>query len=345
MILIDAHNIVNGGGMTLLNYLIFTLEERNLDYFLIKNTAIKVFGQTNKQINCKGPQERRKIIREAVQNTKSKNIFCFGNYPPQDRFPAYTITYIQNPYLVNRWYELLHKDKLLPLRQLYLRVAMKNSDCFVFQNNLIKEKFIKLYGDKNKSYQVVPFYDDRRIKSIKNSDIQKKHQFIYVSLPHPHKNHNYLLSVWKELNQKNYNPRLLLTIPESRKNKELLEAIEKINSKGGQIQNLGVVPFDDVLRHTAESKFCIYPSTLETLGLGLIEAALLGVKILASDLPYTREVVKPSLYFDPYNNTSGTDAVLFALENESNLENTLPLLNNRIEELLDLLTRHDVLKY
>lgn len=322
----------------MLNYLIQVLEQKEIKYILIKKDKTLVRGLTERHISCAGPWQRTKVLTKAVQQYKPDTLFCFGNYPPANKYSCKIVTYIHNPYLVFPWGKLLLMDKILPLRQLYLRRYVNNSDFYLFQNKYIMEAFLKHYGrNKNITYVVMPFFDDAELSLRREINTSKKEQFIYVSLPHPHKNHHYLLKVWEELLLQGHHPGLLLTIPEVKQYDGLLEEIASINARGGQIKNLGLIAFEEVLKHTAQSEFSIYPSLLETLGLGLIEAAVLECKVLAADLPYTRQVIEPSLYFDPTDISSGVKTVLHALENKDQIRSTRPLISNRIGDLLEIL--------
>ena len=51
----------------------------------------------------------------------------------------------------------------------------------------------------------------------------------------------------------------------------------------------------------------VFPSYIETYGLPLIEAASLGVPIIAADLPYAREVLDgyEGVTFVPYDDAEG----------------------------------------
>ena len=57
------------------------------------------------------------------------------------------------------------------------------------------------------------------------------------------------------------------------------------------------------------SRALIYPSTLESFGLPLIEARDAGLPILASELDYVRDTVDPEESFDPHSPISVARAV------------------------------------
>lgn len=339
MLVIDGHNIKNGGGITLLNYLIQELDKRNTAYRLIKYADVDILGDNHKQVNCTHSLFRKNILDQVIREWRPDCLLCFGNYPPHRRYGIKTITYFHNPYLVNSWFHHLRNDKWLLLRQLYVKRHLHNTDFMVFQNDEIKDQFITKYGGNRSQiiYVSIPFYDKEGIVTINNGQSAKKRQFCYISLPHPHKNHFFLAQVWSELLARNCKPKLVLTIPDIRGNKQLLRQFDLINAKGGNIVNLGTLSFQEAIVHTAQSEFCIYPSLLETFGMGLIEAALVGTKVVAADLPYIRHIITPSLTFDPFDVNSGVEAVLYSLSHSDDIPKTHPLIENQIDTFIRLL--------
>jgi hypothetical protein len=53
---------------------------------------------------------------------------------------------------------------------------------------------------------------------------------------------------------------------------------------------------------------------MESFGLPLIESVDSGMKVLAPDLPYVYDVIRPSLTFDPWDKPSIAGAVLMAMK-------------------------------
>ena len=76
---------------------------------------------------------------------------------------------------------------------------------------------------------------------------------------------------------------------------------------------------------------------METLGLGLLEASLLGCLLLTTDLPFVAEVVKPSLTFKPQNAAAIVEAVEFALAND--LTKPSMVITDKIDELIETLVK------
>ena len=75
------------------------------------------------------------------------------------------------------------------------------------------------------------------------------------------------------------------------------------------IENVGLMTRQEIDRLYCESGALIYPSTLESFGLPLLEGAAAGLPILASELDYVRDVSVPVQTFDPRSPVSIARAV------------------------------------
>lgn len=73
----------------------------------------------------------------------------------------------------------------------------------------------------------------------------------------------------------------------------------------GCIECIGTIPYEQVCSMYRACDALVFPSYIETFGLPLIEAAMTGLPILVSDLPYAREVLYgyEGAVFVKYNNS------------------------------------------
>jgi glycosyltransferase involved in cell wall biosynthesis len=92
---------------------------------------------------------------------------------------------------------------------------------------------------------------------------------------------------------------------------------------GLKVQNGGQLSHQEVLALYKKSGAAIFPSTLESFGLPLIEARQAGLPVLASELDYVRDVLDPEQTFDPESALSIARAVKRFMGIE---EQPLPLL-------------------
>jgi len=129
-------------------------------------------------------------------------------------------------------------------------------------------------------------------------------------------------------------PELRLTVPSS--SKAICRRIQLLKEKGVPVTNLGFIKKEKVRMQLDECRFMIHPSLLETLGLGLVEGAAHGCKVLASRLPYVADVIKPSCDFNPFSALDIAEKVSYAITNE--LPETEIVIQNRIDDLIRLLT-------
>ena len=58
------------------------------------------------------------------------------------------------------------------------------------------------------------------------------------------------------------------------------------------IKLIGKISYEKVLEYYKSSDLLVFPSYLETLGLPLLEAQQFNLKILAVNLPYSKEVLE-----------------------------------------------------
>jgi glycosyltransferase involved in cell wall biosynthesis len=98
---------------------------------------------------------------------------------------------------------------------------------------------------------------------------------------------------------------------------------------------LGVLSRKESLDYLNKSEFCIYPSKIETIGLGIVEALFLEKKVICSNIDCLREIVSPSLTFDPNSPEEIAKSIITALTNS--LPPSKILIENKIDDFVFLL--------
>lgn len=282
MILIDALNIRKGGGLVLLNYLISSLEKAEFNYLvLINNENIETY-RSKAIFNGNYILSRNKFLKDCIKQYQPSTLFCFGNFAPNFKLKnCRVITYVHNSLMT-----LTKNDQNLKLKlkfrniiiMCYFRLTQKNADLFLFQKEQVLNEFAAFYGIDYQKMKKMPFYDSEQLNLI-DSSVKIEDQFIYPSNFSAHKNHELLISIWEELAKANYYPTLILTINAPKK---LAKKINELVEKGVQIKNVGEIQHDKILHLIAQSTFCIYPSKVESFGLGLIESYYLNCKLIVS---------------------------------------------------------------
>jgi glycosyltransferase involved in cell wall biosynthesis len=341
MLLIDATNLGHGGGGALLGYLLETISNRPFTALVSANTGI---SPSNKIVITKPCSPlgwaRQTQLENAVRRCKPETVFCFGNIPPRRRLSAgRTVTYFQNAHLVSQLdqrcrYGLRDRTRYYLLRK-SIRKWQMNTDAWLFQTTCIGDAFQKEYGLDSRS-RIIPFFDEAHLRqTCTGVDPQaNRNGFVYVSDDRPHKNHARLLKAWSILRERfAITPALHLTIPHE--NSRLVSSIEELNKSGLQIRNHGILPRQSVLELTARCEYVVFPSLLETIGLGLVEGCLLGCKVLVSNDPTYAEIIQPSGVFEPLSPQSIADCVVAAIKEPCPQPKIV--LRNQIDELIALL--------
>jgi glycosyltransferase involved in cell wall biosynthesis len=124
--------------------------------------------------------------------------------------------------------------------------------------------------------------------------------FFYPTTSFVYKNIDIVLQALKHLKSKGITPCVMVTIRGDENNYARRVRREALKD-GLNVVFLGAISRDEVMRRYAESVL-LFPSLVETIGLPLLEASTVGANIIASDRPFSREVLEgyPRVrFFDP----------------------------------------------
>lgn len=282
MILIDALNIRKGGGLVLLNYLISSLEKAELEYVVLVNNENNETYRYKAIFNGNYLLSRNKFLKDCIKQYQPTTLFCFGNFAPNFNVKnCKVIVYVHNSLMA-----ITKKDQNILLKLnirniikiCYFKIVQINAQLFLFQKMQVLNDFAKFYRIDRTKLKTIPFFDAEQLKLINTSN-KIEDQFIYPSNYSSHKNFELLITIWEELAKANYYPTLILTIDAPKK---LANKINELVKKGVQIKNMGEIQHDKMLNLIAQSTFCIYPSKVESFGLGLIESYYLNCKLIVS---------------------------------------------------------------
>lgn len=334
MLLIDAIYINNGGGKILLDYLISSLEESEIDVFYLLDERVrgkypmiedeKVFFLNANFL------KRQKFYLE--NKSRFSRVLCFGNLPPNIKLKAKVYTYLhQTIYLkIPKEFSIMEKIKF-KLKIAILKKISRNTNYWVVQSKIIKHKLHNKFSFEPRNILVLPFYP--QFKELDEDIIRIRNTYLYVSNATPHKNHFRLIQTFCLFYDKHKKGKLILTV-----NNDYQETIELITNKqkiGYPILNVGFVERTELQKIYLSSEFLIFPSLTESFGLGLIEALECGCKVIGADLPYTYEVCEPSIVFNPIDDGSFFEA--FEKSLNDNVKISIPKIGNNINELINIL--------
>lgn len=317
------------------------LIERSIPFRVIvrPNLSLSMVSEANVYRKNIGLLSRRRKINECVRDCKPSVLLCFSNFPPPTRYSKIkAFTYFHRVGLIEQQdtgsNAILRRVKYGAMAN-YLRLLLPNTDLVICQSDEVAKQFSKRFNYSNNKIKCFPFYNATLLKrvAVENKSAKKKEQFIYVSDGSAHKNHTRLLQGWELLARRGVKVPLLLTLPE---NNQYKEEIAKVRNAGGSVKLLGFLPYEELLYLVAECQYAIYPSLQESLGLGLVEAAMLDVSVCAADLPYTYKAILPSVTFDPLQVSSIASGVELLIS-KKDISQTQVILENRLSDLIQLL--------
>jgi glycosyltransferase involved in cell wall biosynthesis len=279
---------------------------------------------------------RQRLLESAADEFQPVRLLCFGNLPPRRKLPGVeVVTYFQNAHLLasldNRTsYGIKDRGRYTLLRRA-LRRYRRNTDQWIVQTPLVKSAFAEEIDVDQDLIHVFPFFDQAGIVDElgrQTNSIREAKTFLYVSDARPHKNHRRLLEAWRAVAERDSDARLTVTI-------------DQPTSPHAEIPNvdfIGPTPWRDTIRLARKSEFVVFPSLLETLGLGIVEGVMAGCKAIVPDDDSYRYVVRPTKTFDPLSVASIRDALLEMIDHE-NAPASRVVLPNRLDEFAQWLTR------
>jgi glycosyltransferase involved in cell wall biosynthesis len=344
-IFIHAVNVHQGGGRKLLEGLLGALsgDEHEYIFTLDERMPLLLTHQSNVSIRRIKPSLFQRFMAEVwlLRTVQYGDcVLCFGNLPPMFRLKAFTSVYLQNRYLIDRvslsgfsvWTQLR-----IVVERLWLSYAKFNANEYLVQTPSMQNIMNTLCRGRV-SVTVLPFAVITSPVAMLAQDVRlSKSGFIYVASGEIHKNHKKLIEAWCLLAKENIFPRLVLTLDKNAFSQLCHWIDEKVKEHNLSLVNLGVLNTKEIFEAYDKSEALIYPSTFESLGLPLIEAQQAGIPILASELDFVRDLVRPLQTFDPASAISISRAVKRFMDVE---EVSLPI-SSPFDVMHHLLNRHN----
>lgn len=337
MILIDALYINSFGGKSILELFFQNFLNSKIKYhFLLDRRLDSKWIQKLKSNNCTFIRANHKSRTNFYSQNliKVSSVLCLANIPPPIHTSVKTSIFFHNCLLLNPLIQKVSIKKRFInfIKFCYIKHYNQKDYQWVVQTQLVKKLLkenLNISSDQILTYPVFnEFIEVNHAKKNLN-------EFVYVSSGVSHKNHKRLIKAFIEAAKKvDKDIKLHLTL-----NKE--ELPKYIFPRNLKIEFHGTLSLDAVNDLYNSCEFAIYPSLVESFGLPLIEAANHGCKVIASDLPYVHEIIRPSLTFDPYSVESISDTILKAIETD-NLPETKVLVENKLDNFIDFIISQDV---
>ena len=327
MILIDALYINMGGALGLLRYLVETLREKKVDFFLLADARVgdEFMGLPHVERLTASLSNRSYFYKKHKEDFES--VFCFGNVPPPVKLTVPVYTYFHNVNMLTLANCRSRKQRLLFwLKREYIRYLKGHSDKWFVQTSNTANEVIRDLGIRAERVKIYPFYRPIRLQNIE----QKPTDYIFVGEYSGSKGHRELLEALKLLHKRGFDTTLHLTVSED---DDFLHQLKDGVKAGVKIINHGHLPMVELAMLYQQSKATVYPSFNESFGLGLVEAMEAGCDVIAADRPYVYSICEPSEVFDPKSPQSIADAIL--KYETGNSPRTKQIVKNCINEMIN----------
>jgi glycosyltransferase involved in cell wall biosynthesis len=333
-IIIYAPNSHCGGGLILLKGLLETWPANAALHGYFDARARDVLRlEKQPQVKWVNASLPGRLIAEIslFKAVSSNDVVIFMNsLPPLFRCKGRVVVFMQNRNLVERLSlrDFRFKQALrIMVERWWCYTFRKRVDEYIVQTDSFRRVFENWYKrnerDKLPAVTVLPFMQDNGINdSLQEESCDKQYDFIYVADGLAHKNHVVLFDAWILLADQKIYPSLAVTLGASEF--DLLEKVAVLQSSGVNIVNLGWLSHQEILSKYRASEALIFPSLRESFGLPLVEATMLGVPILASEMDYVYDVCTPKETFNPVSDRSIARAVKRFLGVPSTLNKVQP---------------------
>ena len=177
---------------------------------------------------------------------------------------------------------------LFYLKRQVIKFCSRNTDTWIVQTwnteNVVKEKI----DAWNKPFYIFPIFKLPQIHV--ESEASSRNEYLFVGDYTFSKGHDVLLLAWEKLHAMGKSFILNLTVNRTPATEPFYKRMETAIKTGVPIVNHGVMPFEKVCDLYARSKAIVYPSLLESLGLGIVEGISAGCDVIISDLPFAHSI-------------------------------------------------------
>jgi len=125
--------------------------------------------------------------------------------------------------------------------------------------------------------------------------------FFYPAAPYPYKNHQVILDACSLLEKQGIDEYKIIFTFDSSAGKTAADIVKKSHERNLNIEFVGNLPRSEVIKMYRENVL-IFPSKIEMDAMPLMECEKLSSRVLAADLPYSRDILESyvnCLYFEP----------------------------------------------
>lgn len=327
-LVVYAPRVFTGGGAVLLGELLKTLFGRHeigaqlfLDHRFLEQLAVILPDDADRIASRAIPLPsgiRSYVFAEwklslFLKRNPAAKVFFFSSLGPiwlRSELARRCIVFVQNRFVLDSslrfgfpWYRQL---RLLVERALFGWTSRRVGG-FLVQSDSMRRRLRDVGVMQPISVQ--PFVDE--LTRSTDASVLPAVDFVYVASADPHKNHTTLLKAWEILAGEGCFPSLRLTVSADEPLGIWNRALDLNRRLGCQITRIdqSSVEIAGRARLYSGARALVFPSFLESHGLPLVEAQMLGLGVVASELDYVRDAIVPDQTFDPQSAVSLARAV------------------------------------
>lgn len=303
------------------NFVRKTLEHPDIDWIYVTSKDLDAIlpdemkGKGNyyvypTQPDFKGSYKRVKHeLRELERKVRPDVVYSI-TAPSYFSFEAVEVMRFTNPWVTHpnkySWAVLsIGKRFKMWLYCLNQKRLIRNAHYFVTQTETTKQGLLRITGVPSENVAVVSNVLPAFFTHQDNSHINASEwcDFACVGAPVPHKNFDIIPDVLLELKKRGVEKvRFHTTISEDDPMWRLIYSKLSVNHLEQNVVNYGRVSQAELAQMYRKCSYCFLPTLLEVFSASTIEAMFFGLKIVATDFPFNREVLGDScLYYEPMN--------------------------------------------
>lgn len=254
----------------------------------------------------------KKIKKQSFISRVIWDLFGVSHYIKKNKLKPCRVISLQNTSIRSEFPQIVYVHQPIPFSNIKLKFNSKNikflmykyiysffiflnikNSIIVVQTHWMKDAILQK-NKKIKNNQVIvisPTIDLHKSSANFEPKKSKAIKVLYPATPIFYKNHTVVLEALNILNIESKLGSLMFQVtfgPDS-----YPDFASRVKALGleERIEFLGVLPYEDLVKEYEKSSAVVFPSYLETFGLPLAEAAVLGKLIICSDLPYTHDVL------------------------------------------------------
>ena len=260
-------------------------------------------------------KQKNVFVHDMIRRYELRGIYAVNDNPvPTTKGNVRnTIAAAWFPDLQHKFFPQFFDKKRLWLRELRLKITLRNARDLVVSSHDTVEHFKKFYSlpptlriHVLQFVSVLDIYESRDISAVRAVYKLPYEYFIVSNSFLKHKNHHVVLNALKELKKKNGQAHIVFTgkmeVYPGSEHIDALKAIVKDNNLDAYVSFLGVIPREDQLCIMKHAKAVLQPSKFEGWNTTIEDAKSMQLPVIASNIPvHVEQLGDTGTYFDPTN--------------------------------------------